>query len=202
NMGIKYTRKEAQKLDTEDILQDYRSEFYINKDNVYMDGNSLGLLSKRAEQTALELLESWKNYAIDGWKERKQPWFFLSESLGNNMSALVGAKKEEIIVTGSTTVNLHHLVASFYKPKEKRTKILADTLNFPSDIYALKAQLKLKGHDENHLIQVDSEDGHFLDENDIIQAMTDDIALIVLPSVLYRSGQILDMEKLTSSAHE
>lgn len=202
NMTIKYTRNEAQKLDSEDILKDYRNEFYINKDSVYMDGNSLGLLSKRAEQTALELLESWKTYAIDGWTYGRQPWFFLSESLGDNMSALVGAKMEEVIVTGSTTINLHHLVASFYKPKGKRTKILADTLNFPSDIYALKAQLKLKGYDEGHLIQVDSEDGHFLDENDIIQAMTDDIALIVLPSVLYRSGQILDMEKLTSAAHE
>src|SRR5699024_12490064 len=111
NMTIKYTRSEAQKLDSEDILKDYRNEFYINKDSVYMDGNSIGLLSKRAEQTALELLESWKTYAIDGWTDGKQPWFFLSESLGDNMSALVGAKKEEVIVTGSTTVNLHHLVA-------------------------------------------------------------------------------------------
>lgn len=200
-MAIQYTRDYAQKLDSKDKLRDFRDEFYLNKDSVYMDGNSLGLLSKRAEQSTYDLLESWRNHAIDGWTEGENPWFFLSETLGEKMSGLVGAKKEEVIVTGSTTVNLHHLVSSFYQPEGKRTKILADTLNFPSDIYALKAQLKLQGYDENHLIQVESRDSHLLDEEDIIKAMTDDVALIVLPSVLYRSGQILDMKRLTSAAH-
>src|SRR5690625_4371617 len=201
-MTVEYTRDYARTLDAQDPLHAFRDEFYLNENAIYMDGNSLGLLSKRAEQTTYQLLESWKEFGIDGWTEGANPWYYLCERLGEKLTGLVGAKKEEVIVTGSTTVNLHHLVSTFYKPQGKQTKILADTLNFPSDIYALKAQLKLKGHDENHLIQVDSEDGHFLDENDIIQAMTDDIALIVLPSVLYRSGQILDMEKLTSSAHE
>ncbi len=118
------------------------------------------------------------------------------------MAGLIGAEKEEVVVTGSTTVNLHQLVSTFYEPKGNRTKVLADSLNFPSDIYALKAQLRGKGYDDSHLIQVQSEDGHILDEEAIINAMTEDVALIVLPSVLYRSGQILDMEKLTKAAHE
>src|SRR5699024_4269308 len=84
----------------------------------------------------------------------------------------------------------------------KQTKILADTLNFPSDIYALKAQLKLKGYDESHLIKVPSKDGHTLDEEAIINAMTEDVALIVLSSVLYSDRQILDMTRLTEVAHE
>lgn len=198
NTELKY----AQQLDSEDKLKNFRNEFYLNEDSIYMDGNSLGLLSKRAEQSTLALLESWKEHTIDGWTDGEHPWFFLSETLGGSMATLIGGKKEEVIVTGSTTVNLHHLVSSFYQPEGKRTKILADTLNFPSDIYALKAQLKLKGYDDSHLIQVESKDGHLLDEEDIIKAMTEDVALIVLPSVLYRSGQILDMEKLTSAAHE
>src|SRR5699024_77122 len=83
----------------------------------------------------------------------------------------------------------------------KRTKILADELNFPSDIYALKSQLELKGYDsETHLIRVKSRDGRFLQEEDIVEAMTDDVALIVLPAVLYRSGQVLDIEYLTAEA--
>src|SRR5690625_6278462 len=118
------------------------------------------------------------------------------------MTGLVGARKEEVIVTGSTTVNLHHLVATFYQPDGKRTKILADSLNFPSDIYALKAQLQLKGYDESHLIQVKRQDGQLLREEDIIDAWTDEIALIVLLSVLYLSGQILYMKCLTKAAHE
>src|SRR5699024_4996475 len=197
NTELKY----AQQLDSEDKLKNFRNEFYLKEDSIYMDGNSLGLLSKRAEQSTLALLESWKEHTIDGWTDGEHPWFFLSETLGGSMATLIGGKKEEVIVTGSTTVNLHHLVSSFYQPEGKRTKIVADTLNFPSDIYALKAQLQLKGFDDSHLIQVESDDGHMLDEEKIIQAMSDEVALIILPSVLYRSGQILDMKKITKAAH-
>src|SRR5690625_3766093 len=200
--GYRESRDYARQLDKEDQLASYRDEFYLKDDGVYMDGNCLGIMSKRAEQSTLDSLHSWKEYGIDGWTEGEHPWYFLSESLGEKMTGLVGARKEEVIVTGSTTVNLHHLVATFYQPEGKRTKILADTLNFPSDIYALKAQLQLKGYDESHLIQVKSQDGQLLREEDIIEAMTDEIALIVLPSVLYRSGQILDMKRLTKAAHE
>src|SRR5690625_3424726 len=197
-----YTMADAKKLDAQDPLRDFRKAFYLPKEGIYMDGNSLGLMSKQAEQATLDLLESWKQYGIDGWTEGEHPWYYLSENLGKKMAPLVGGKEKEVVVTGSTTVNLHHLVSTFYKPEGKRTKILADSLNFPSDIYALKAQLHLKGYDDTHLIQVDSMDGHTLDEDIIIDAMTDEIALIVLPSVLYRSGQILDMKKLTKAAHK
>src|SRR5690625_5854994 len=119
--------------------------------------------------------------------------------MSKQKAGFVGARQEGVVVTGSTEGDVHQPVATFYQPEGKRTKILADTLNFPSDIYALKAQLQLKGYDESHLIQVKSQDGQLLREEDIIEAMTDEIALIVLPSVLYRSGQILDMKRLTRS---
>ncbi|MDO7269131.1 kynureninase [Shouchella clausii] len=198
-----YTKEYAQQLDAVDPLARFRNEFYIDEDSIYLDGNSLGLLSTRAEQSLLDVLDSWKQYGIDGWTKGKHPWFYLSESLGEKMASLVGAKAEEVIVTGSTTTNLHQLVSSFFRPEGKKTKILADELNFPSDIYALKSQLHLQGFDpEEHLIQVKSDNGHLLNEGDIIAEMKEDIALIVLPSVLYRSGQILDMERLTTAAHQ
>lgn len=193
----------AQDRDRQDAFASYRDEFYIPANTIYMDGNSLGLLSKRAERTLHELLESWKILGIDGWTEGEHPWFYLSERVGKKMAPLVGGTKSEVIATGSTTTNLHQLVASFYKPEGNKTKILADELNFPSDIYALKSQLQLKGYDaDTHLIRVKSQDGRYLKEDDIIAAMTDDVALIVLPAVLYRSGQVLDMEKLTKAANE
>jgi kynureninase len=189
-------------MDEKDELKKYRKAFYVNEKVIYFDGNSLGLLSKRAETALESLKESWKNYAIDGWSEGDYPWFYLSEKLGSMSAPLVGAKPEEIVVTGSTTTNLHQLAATFFNPTGKRTKILADELNFPSDIYALKSQLQLKGlKPEAHLIQVKSKDGNTLNTNDIIEQMTDEVALIVLPSVLYRSGQILDMKNLTEEAH-
>ncbi len=197
-----FTREYAIRLDAGNELS-YREEFYIKEDGIYLDGNSLGLLSKRAEKSLLDLLDSWKHHAIDGWTEGDNPWFYLSEKLGKELAPIVGAHPEEVIVSGSTTVNLHQLVSTFYKPEGKRTKILADELNFPSDIYALQSQVKLKGYDpDEHLVQVKSADGHTLKEEDIVAAMTDEIALIVLPGVLYRSGQVLDMEYLTAEAHK
>lgn len=198
-----HTLSNAQDRDRQDGLASYRDEFYIPENTIYMDGNSLGLLSKRAERTLLELLESWKTLGIDGWTEGEHPWFYLSEQVGEKMAPLVGGVTGEVIATGSTTTNLHQLVSTFYKPDGNKTKILADELNFPSDIYALKSQLRLKGYDpDTHLIRIKSRDGRYLKEDDIIEAMTDDVALIVLPAVLYRSGQVLDMEKLTKAANE
>lgn len=193
----------AKQLDQGDVLACFRQEFYIREGNIYLDGNSLGLLSKRAEHTLLTLLDSWRDYGIDGWTEGEHPWYYLSEKLGERSAPLVGASPEEVIVTSSTTTNLHQLAASFYHPHETRTKIVADELTFPSDIYALQSQLRLHGFNpEHHLIRVKSRDGRTLDEADIIAEMTDDVALVVLPSVLYRSGQLLDMKRLAAAAQE
>ncbi|WP_409978185.1 kynureninase [Anoxybacteroides tepidamans] len=200
---LRHSREYALQLDQLDELAAYRNEFYIQEGTIYLDGNSLGLLSQRAERSLLEILDSWKSYGIDGWTNGKHPWFYMSESLGEMMAQIVGCKAEEVIVTGSTTVNLHQLVATFYKPANGRTKILADELTFPSDIYALESQLKLKGYDpKEYLVLVKSRDGRTIEEADIIEAMTDEIALIVLPSVLYRSGQLLNMKTLTEEAHK
>lgn len=197
------TLEYAQQLDRLDTLRPFREEFYLKSNSIYMDGNSLGLLSKRAEWTLLEVLEGWKEYGIDGWTKGKYPWFDLSEKLGALMAPLVGAAANEVVVSGSTTVNLHQLIATFYQPEGNRCKILADELNFPTDIYAIQSQLRIQGFDpDTHLIRVKSRDGRFIEEEDIIAAMTDEIALIILPTVQYRSGQILDMKRLTAEAHK
>lgn len=193
----------AKQLDRNDTFAKYKDEFYIEKGNYYMNGNSLGLLSKRSEQALLQALEAWKVHGIDGWLEANPAWFYLSEKLGASSAPLVGAKQEEVIVTGSITVNIHQLVATFFKPDEKRNKILADELTFSTDIYALQSQLKLHQLDpEMHLVRVPSEDGRTLVEEDIITMMTDEIALVLLPSVLYRSGQLLDMKRITAAAQK
>lgn len=193
----------ADELDRWDPLHSYRKEFYLQPNTIYMDGNSLGLLSKRAEKTLLECLDDWRNCGIEGWTHGRNPWFYLSEELGERIASLVGADPQEVILTGSTTLNLHQLVTTFYKPEGKRTKILADALTFPSDIYALQSQLSIRGLlPEEHLIQVQSRDGRMLEEDDLIAAMREDVAVAILPTVLYRSGQLLDIEKLTSEAHK
>lgn len=192
----------AHELDKEDPLQ-FRDRFYIPEKAIYMDGNSLGLLSRDAEKSLSRVLTEWKTLGIRGWLEAELPWFYYAEKLGAMAAKLVGAKPEEVIATGTTTVNLHSLVSTFYRPQGRKNKILADELNFPTDIYALQSQVKLKGFDpETHLILAPSRDGRFLDEKKIAELMTEEVGLVMLPSVLYRSGQLLDMAYLTEEAHK
>jgi kynureninase len=200
--GYSLEEKCALELDAQDSLKETRNRFYLNSEEIYMDGNSLGLLSKDAEKTLLRVLEEWKTLGIHGWMKAKIPWFYYAEELAKLQAPLLGSEAEEIILHSSTTVNIHALLATFFQPDERKNKILMDDLTFPSDRYAVESQLQLKGLDpETHLVLVRSQDGKSLEENDIIAKMRDDVAVAFLPSVLYRSGQLLDMELLADEAH-
>jgi kynureninase len=193
----------ALEMDAKDPLAGFKERFYPLGDTIYMDGNSLGLMSKDAEKTLLRLIEEWRTLGIKGWGGGKIPWISYAEELGNLQAPLIGAEKDECVVTGGTTINLHTLVSTFYQPEGKRKKILADELNFPSDLYALSAEIRLKGGDpDEDLVLVRSRDGMIIEEEDIIAAMTDEIQLALLPSVYYKSGQLLDMKRITEEAHK
>ena len=193
----------ARQLDLSDELARFKEEFYVEGGVLYMDGNSLGLLSRRAERTLLDVLGDWREFGIGGWTRGERPWFYLSERLGEMVAPLVGAASEEVVMTGSTTVNIHQLVSTFYRPEGGRIKILATELDFPTDIYALQSHLRLRGVEpKEHLVEVESREGGTIDEEDVIAAMTEEVALVLMPTVLYRSGQLLDVERLTREAHE
>jgi kynureninase len=189
-------------LDAQDPLAPFRDRFYVPDRALYFDGNSLGLLSRDAEQTLLEALGSWRDFAIDGWTGGERPWFYMGEDLGAAQAELVGAKAGEVVLTGGTTINLHTLLASFYRPANGRTRIVADALNFPSDLYALTSHVRLRGLDPgDHVLPVPSRDGRTIDEQDVLSVLErPDVALVWLPSVLYRSGQLLDIARLAAAA--
>ena len=190
-------------LDRKDPLASFRKRFFVPEDTIYMDGNSLGLLSVDAERSLLRVLDEWRTLGIRGWLEGHRPWFYFGEQLGEMASGLVGAEKGELVFSGGTTINIHALISTFYQPSGKRRKILADELNFPSDLYALQGQIRMKGLDPHkELVLARSRDGRTLDEDAIVEMMTDETALVYLPSVLFASGQLLDMEYLTRAAHD
>ena len=202
-MNETLTRGYAESKDRDDPLASFKQRFYVQEGTVYMDGNSLGLLSRDAESSLLKTLEEWKTLGIDGWLKGDPPWFYLGEELGRRSAHLVGASPDEVVVAGTTTVNLHALVSTFYEPIVGRRKIVAGELDFPSDIYALQAQIQLKGGDpQSDLVKIASRDGRVIEEDDIIAALDDSVALVLLPSVLYRSGQLFDIERITAAAHE
>lgn len=191
----------AAELDRQDPLASFRERFYVPPGRLYFDGNSLGLLSRDAEAAALRALDEWKTLGIEGWLDAPTPWFRLGEELGRLTAPLVGAAPDEVVVTGATTVNLHALVATFYRLAGARRKIVAAALDFPSDLYALRAQVALRGGDPDaDLVLVPGRDGRTIDEADLIAALDDETALLVVPAVLYRSGQLLDLARLAAAA--
>jgi kynureninase len=196
------TEADALALDAADPLAPFRERFYLPVDTIYLDGNSLGLLSREAEAATLAALAEWKRLAIAGWLGADPPWFTIGEELGARLAPLLGAEADSVVVTGTTTVNLHALVATFYRPSGRRRRIVATALDFPSDVYALASQILLRGGDPTvDLVLVPSRDGRTIAEADIVAAMSDEVALVVLPAVLYRSGQLLDLAGLTAAAH-
>lgn len=203
NGNFENSREYAAYMDTLDELKDVRNEFYLNEEFIYMDGNSLGLFPKAAEETLLNVIGNYKSLGINTWSKGSPSLFLYEKYLSELMAPLVGAKPEEVTIQGNTTINIHSMIATFYKPTTEKFKILVDDLNFPTGRYAVESQIKLKGQDPIIAIkEVKSIDGLTIDEELIIENMTDDVALVFLPSVLYRSGQIIDVEKVTKAARE
>lgn len=197
------TREFAESLTTADVLHHLRERFYIQPNQIYMDGNSLGLASKDAERALLDVLEVWKSEGIKLWNTENSKYYHYSKHIAKLMAPLIGADDNEVAVVGSTTSNIHQAISTFYKPTEKKYKILVDDLNFPTDRYAVDSQVIQKGYSPHDAVKVvKSPNGSFIDEDTIIDAMTDDVALILLPTVLYRSAQVLDMAKITMAAKE
>jgi len=162
---------------------------------IYLDGNSLGPLSYGAQAATERRLRQWQHLAVNAWDE----WFELAERLSPALARLVGAKPDEVIATGSITSNLHALLATFYRPEGERRDLLATALDFPSDLYALQAWAGRLG---GELKLIPSRDGHTLHPDDLQAAFSPEVAVAVLPTVLYRSGQLLDVARVTERAHE
>jgi kynureninase len=192
----------ARELDAANPLAPFRTRFHLPPETIYLDGNSLGLMSRDAEAEAWRALDEWKRLGIGGWLGADPPWFTLGEELGAATAPLVGAEPAAVVVGGTTTVNLHALAATFYRTTAGRRAIVATALDFPSDLYALRGLIALHGGDPAaDLRLVPSRDGRTIDEADVVAAL-DDAALAVLPSVLYRSGQRLDLPGLAAAGRE
>ncbi|HUR60277.1 MAG TPA: kynureninase [Opitutaceae bacterium] len=192
-------------LDCADPLARFREEFFLPAGKIYLDGNSLGLLSRRAEASLLRVVDQWRTLGIDAWLKADPPWLALPETVAARLAPCVGAAADELCLTGQTTANLHQLLATLFQPEAAsgRTVILGDALNFASDRYALQSHLRLRGLDPaRHLRLVPSRDGRMLRLDELLDAFTDDVQLAVMPSVIFSSGQLLDVTTLTRKARE
>lgn len=192
---------EAAARDRADPLARWREEFHRPPGAVYLDGNSLGLAGRAAEAAVARVLAEWRGLGIAGWTDADPPWVGLAEHVAGLLGPVVGAAPDQVCLTSSTTLNLHQLLATLFDPAAPRRVILGDELNFASDAHAVTSHLRLRGLDpEAHYREVRSRDGRTLAADDIVAAFAPDVQLAVLPAVLFTSGQLLDVARLTREA--
>ena len=205
-MDFQNTHSFAQKLDAEDLLRHYRDEFHFpqlnGKDVIYFTGNSLGLQPKRAKNYIDEVVQDWKDLAVEGHFHAKNPWWDYHERLAQPLSKVVGAKVEEITVMNTLSVNLHLLMVSFYRPSKQRFKIICEEKAFPSDQYLLQSQVRFHGLDPKEtIIEIKKREGehhwHTEDLINKIREVGDELALIMIGGVNYYNGQVFEMEEIT-----
>ena len=183
-----------QSLDSNDSLAKYREEFYIPKNIIYFDGNSLGPLPKKTI-TNLEktIYEEWGEGLISSWNNAN--WINMPQTLGNKIAPLLGAKSGEVIVVDSTSVNLFKVLSSALMLNKSRKVIVSEASNFPSDLYILEGVIDMFGNNfESCLI----EEG----ETDIEKYIDSSTAVVMLTHTNYKTGRISDMKKITEHAHK
>src|SRR4030095_12159853 len=136
----------ARQLDAEDPLSQFREKFHLplgkdGKPVIYFAGNSLGLMPTAARVIVEEELDNWAKFGVDAHHATGTPLYSYHETLRDPTARLVGAQPREVICMNSLTVNLHLMMATFYRPTKSRVKILMEEPAFPSDTYAIQTQI-------------------------------------------------------------
>ena len=189
----------AKYLDRSDPLASFRKHFVIPDPSlIYLDGNSLGRLSKASGIRVQVLLEEWGKELIRGFNK---DWWQAPVRVGEKIAQLVGAEPGQIVVTDSVSVNLFKLASAALSYNNKRKKIVTDSLNFPSDLYILQGLRHLLG-DKHSIIRIGSKDNEITpDIDELLGSIDEDTALITLSQVTFKSGYLYDMEAITETAH-
>src|SRR6266568_8624417 len=183
----------ACQLDAEDPLGHFRERFHLpigadGKPLIYFAGNSLGLMPKAARKIVELELDDWAKLAVDAHLDGATPWYSYHETLREPIARLVGAQPNEVICMNSLTVNLHLMMATFYRPPKSRFKILMEEPAFPSDTYAIKTQIVHHGLDPKEaLILARPREGEFTVRTDdlvaLIEKNGDQLAVVMIGGV-------------------
>lgn len=211
NYGFENSEAFAKKMDANDSLKNCREQFLYPKtqrgdDFIYFAGNSLGLQPKNVKKYIDEELEDWAKFGVEGHFHARHPWMPYHEFLTEQMARIVGAKPIETVVMNTLTVNLHLMMVSFYRPTKERFKILVEGGAFPSDQYAVETQTRFHGYNPSEaIIELKPRQGEYtLRTEDILKVIEEQgsqIALILLGSVNYFTGQAFDIPAITKVGH-
>jgi kynureninase len=210
-MNFENTLQFAKKLDKLDPLKSFRKEFFIpkvnRKESIYFTGNSLGLQPKNTKTFINEELDDWATLGVEGHVHSRRPWVYYQRFSKKILAQIVGAKTSEVVAMNQLTVNLHLMMISFYRPDQKRYKIITEAGAFSSDQYAFETQLKFHGlNPDRALVEIKPRDGEAtIRTEDILEAIrvnAEELALVIFGGVQYYTGQFFDLKKITKAAHE
>jgi kynureninase len=202
----------ARALDAADPLAGYRSEFALPRDAhgnelVYLCGHSLGLLPQSARALLNEELDDWARLAVLGHHDARRPWIEYAELLQAPLARLVGASPDEVVAMNSLSINLHLLMASFYRPQGRRRCIVVEAGAFSSDRHAVISQIEWHGlRAEDALLEISPPAGSdIIDESAVEQLLAthgDEVTLVLWPGVQYRTGQAFDLARIARATHQ
>lgn len=201
----------ARRCDAEDPLREFREKFALPRATngealLYFAGHSLGLLPLAARDRVAEELDDWARLAVLGHESARRPWIHYHENLTAGLQHLVGARASEVVAMNSLTVDLHLMMASFYRPSGARKKILIEAGAFSSDRHAVAAQIEWRGLDPRvDLIELPPRKGEDLVPEDAVENYLSkrghEVALVLWPGVQFRTGQAFDLDRIARAGH-
>jgi kynureninase len=185
-------RETCLSFDRQDPLATVREEFVLPDGVIYLDGNSLGALPRRAAARLDQVITAeWGSGLIRSWNAAH--WIDAPARIGDKIASLVGAKAGEVIVADSTSVNLFKLLAEGLRVQPGRHFILTEGSNFPTDLYIAEGLIDLLGG--NHALRV-------VERPDIERSLDGSVAILMLTHVDYATGEIHDMRRITAAAQK
>ncbi|MDO9290869.1 MAG: aminotransferase class V-fold PLP-dependent enzyme, partial [Hydrogenophaga sp.] len=185
--------QDCQQLDAQDPLRDLRDLFTLPEATIYLDGNSLGVMPAAAPARVADVVtREWGTDLIQSWN--KNGWFAMPQKVGDKIARLIGAAPGTVVATDSTSVNLFKVLSAALNlaaaDTPKRQRIVSERSNFPTDLYIAEALCKERGYE---LLLVEPEE--------IAGALNEQVAVLMLTHVNYRTGALHDMRAVTAAAH-
>ena len=179
-------------LDAADPLAPFRDRFHLREGLIYLDGNSLGALPKATGDRLGEVVaDEWGEGLITSWLGAE--WSTAPRRIGDKIGRLIGAKPGEIVATDSTSVNIFKALTAALSLRRERTVILSEATNFPTDVYMMQGIEAFSGGRVKAITVA---------PDDVVGALNEDVAILLLTQVHYKSGRVRDMAANTRAAHE
>jgi kynureninase len=184
-------REDCQRLDESDVLAPLRQEFSLNDGEIYLDGNSLGPVSTAVRRRVNEVIDvEWGRGLVRSWNDAG--WMGEPTRLGDRIAPLIGAQPGEVLVADTLTILIAKLIGAALEHRPDRHVVLTDAANFHSDIYIIEAMCERAGRPVTMKT---------IDRNRLEEYLDDDVALVELTQVDYRTGESLDMAGITEKVH-